>query len=348
MLAYAEETRWYASDSSGMALDPIRGPSESEYSLSIRTTGIKNDYTGASELSQLFKEGVAIKSWLKTFGPGGALSLETYSEGTLIKGERLYDNEGRPSTERLFLDDGRLTEIMYQYVSGRLQYKTVSRGENTSTYIYLYAPDGRLASVKEEGGASIGTSSALSGGDAIWRVLKDGLELRRYDKSGRLILVSVYEAETRVSQESLEWHQGSLERSIVEDRDGTKTTRVYAIDGEARGQETSVIIERNGSLQSSLKKTYDAEGRLKESETMIDGHLRRIGYEYDIEGTLLTKKTFYDGIIESIVITESPLVMIEELYNKGIAFVRVRYEDGRRVLEEILKDGIVVRSRAFE
>ena len=48
------------------------------------------------------------------------------------------------------------------------------------------------------------------------------------------------------------------------------------------------------------------------------------------------------------ILYESAGVRIEEFWDDGAVFARVRYEDGRRVLEEIVQNGVVVRTRKFD
>ncbi len=333
---------WYASDASGMAFDTITGPRDAAYALKVSKSG-------SSERSELFHDGVVIKSWHRSFAEDGMLSREAFSEGDMLIEERLYDERGKLTIERLFLDEGVVEEIAYQYASGRLQSKTTNRsGETPERMVYMYAPDGRLASVNDTKDMSFGTSSAPSGGQAIWRQSQDGLELRRFGQDGRLSSVSVYIAGVLNSNESREWKDGALLRSVVDKKDGTRTTIVFAPDGAAIGQETNVTIEFDGTVQSRINRSYDFKGRLERMETIAKNHVQLVSYEYDQDDTLLSTKTLVDGFIESLVTYASPLVRIEELYSRGVAFVRVRYEDGRRVLEEMLKDGEVVRSKRFE
>ncbi|GAB1454958.1 hypothetical protein MASR2M48_02580 [Spirochaetota bacterium] len=336
-----ESRLWYASDASGMSLERIAGPLGAEYALLVS----KNENT---ERAELYHDGAILKTWHRSYLSGGLLSREAYSEGSVLTEERLYDDEGRLRLERQFFDEGNVEETTYQYASGRLQSKTTSRtGEESSSMVYVYAPGGRLASVRDSRDLSFGYSSSPMGGQSFWREGKDGLELRSYDQAGRLVRVSVYVDAVLKSQESREWQDGTLIQSIVEKDDGTKNTTSYAAEGVAAGLVTSLSIELNGIVQSLVKRDYDFKGRLERVETIANGQVRSSTYEYDSDDTLKITKTFVDGLIESIVSYESPLVHTEELYSRGVAFVRVRYEDGRRVLEEILKDGQVVRSRRF-
>jgi hypothetical protein len=71
-------------------------------------------------------------------------------------------------------------------------------------------------------------------------------------------------------------------------------------------------------------------------------------YTYDPLGTIIVQNDSKDGDLVKVTTYESPTSRIEESWDQGAPFARVRFEDGRKVLEEIIMDGIVVRSRSFE
>jgi len=122
----------------------------------------------------------------------------------------------------------------------------------------------------------------------------------------------------------------------------------YAADGAAAGKPLVLTSEADGAAVSVERRAYDESGRLSTVETTARGRTTLVENAYDEQGALYSTRTSSGGAMISLVRYESPGVRVEELYDAGQAFARVRYEDGRRVLEEILKDGVVVRSRRFD
>lgn len=337
----APQEGWYTSDPAGLALDSIPDPASYEYALHVK----KQDGIFRSEL---FRNGNVIKTWLRTYGASGLLSREAMEQDGILKEEYLYDAQGRPGTERIFLDNGDIEEAAYEYASGRLVSKTTSLGGAIiSKRTYLYAPDGRLALAREASGNESGTSAARSGGSSSWRIGETGLELRTYDATGRLVLISVYKGAEKLSHEVRSWKDGALERVTVETTGGSTTSTEYILSGPARGEIMAILITKGDKPVSAERRAYDEEGRLASVDTSMRGRATVVVYGYVADGALATTTTSIDGALVSVVRHETPAVRVEELYDSGAVFARVRYEDGRRVLEEMLRDGVVIRTRRF-
>jgi len=338
---------WYASDPAGMAFEPIAGFEGHEFALRVTERE-------GSVLSELFKDGSPFKEWIRAYGPGGVLSREAYSREGVIKEESLYDAAGRRVLERFFLDNGTIEETEYEYSSGRLASKATSRGgDPIATVSYFYAPDGRLALTKESTGLSFGTDESRiaggsRGGSSTWRIGPDGLELRRYDSSGRLATIFSYRGAQLASREDRSWKDGRLERSVVESSDGAMTIIEYETEGAAAGEPRTSTRKKDGAVVSAESREYDDEGRVSLIRTSSGAAETVAEYGYGETGELTTVRTSKAGILVSVVRHESATVRVEEFFDSGVAFARVRYEDGRRVLEEILRDGRVVRSRSFK
>lgn len=337
----APEEGLYSSDSAGLALESITDPSGHEYTLRVR----KQD--GAIR-SELFHKDQLAKTWIRTYNATGVLSREAIEEDGLLREELLFDPQGRPDLERIFLDDGHIEETAYEYASGRLVSRTTSLdGETTSKRTYLYAPDGRLALSREESGTESGSSVARSGGSSAWRVGEGGLELRTYNPDGRLVSIAVYSGAERIRHEERSWNDGSLERVTVETKGGSTTSTEYVMSGPARGEIAAVTVSESARTISTERRAYDEKGRLKSAATSLRGREIIISYEYSDEDVLVEAKTSEGGVLASVVRHVTPTVRVEELYDSGALFARVRYEDGRRVLEEMVRDGVVIRTRCF-
>jgi len=332
---------WYSSDPAGLALESILDPAGYEYTLRVR----KQD---AAVSSELFHDGEAVKTWIRTYGSNGFLSREAVEKDGLLKEEFVYDVQGRPSMERIFLDNGAIDETAYEYDSGRLVSRTTTTGGATVLKrTYLYAPDGRLALAREESGSESGTSAARSGGSSSWRIGEAGLELRSYDATGRLVFISIYDGTDRLSQEDHVWKDGTLERVTVVLAGGSTTSTEYVVSGPARGKIAAITVTNSDKSVSKEQRSYNGKGQLASVEMYLRGRESVVTYGYGDNDILASTTTSVEGVLVSVVRHETPTVRVEELYDSGAVFARVRYEDGRRVLEEMLRDGVVTRTRRF-
>jgi len=363
-LAAQVATGWYVSDPSGLAIESTTGPGGAEYALLV--TG-----SGGSFRSELYRDGEAVRAWLRTYGRRGAIVREAMEEGGSIREERLYDGDGQPSLERIFLAGGSVEETAYEYAAGRLVSRTTSRdGAVVSTTSYLYAPDGRLAMARATAGAATGAAAGTAGGRASsaggassgWTLGPLGLELRSYDGDGRLVRVALYVGAEEQRSEERTWAGGRLERVVVTEPSGARTETVYATDGPAAGEIVS-LTERRGDVVAHVElRSYDRDGRLILVERSYGGTGASSGgtgassgaaasttaYEYDGSGELVSATTTVGGEIVTAVRYEPDGARVEESYDSGELFARVRYEDGRRVLEELLERGQVIQTRSFE
>ncbi|MCP5454009.1 MAG: hypothetical protein H7A27_08530 [Spirochaetaceae bacterium] len=343
-LAAQPASGWYVSDPSGLAIEPSDGRGDAEYALLVTESG------GAFR-SELYRDGEAVRAWLRTYGRRGALVREAMEEGGSIREERLYDDAGQPTVERIFLSGGAVEETAYEYASGRLVSKTTSRdGAVAAVTSYLYAPDGRLAMARSTGGAAAGAAPSSS-----WTLGPLGLELRSYDGEGRLVRVSVYVGAEEKRREERSWKGGRVERLVVVESSGTELETVYATDGPAAGKVVSGIERRGGRETRVESRAYDAEGRLVLVETSSGntgtssgGTVTAIVYEYGESGELASASTRIDGELVTVTRYETDGARVEESYDSGELFARVRFEDGRRVLEELFEGGAVIQARRFE
>jgi antitoxin component YwqK of YwqJK toxin-antitoxin module len=333
---------WYESNGSGIALGPVDGPSGARWTLLVASDEHATRMT-------LHQDGVPTRTTLREYGSTGTVERETVEEGVELREESIFDAGGKPSLERRFLPDGVIEETVYEYVDDRLMSKTTRRGDTQiGTVSYVYASDGRLLSARESAGPFYGSGKTANGGSSTWRKGPDGLELRSYDSTGRLVSIRAYDGAILRSSESRTWVDGMLESSIVRLPGGSTTTTMFANSGSAAGKVLSITIERAGKIVSAERMTYEAKGALSRIETVVNGKVSSREYEYDEEGALVVEKRNLDAEQSIVVLYETTTTRIEEAYLKGTLFARVRYEDGRRVKEEIFRDGIIVRSRTFE
>lgn len=276
------------------------------------------------------------------------------AQGTDGGSDQVYDAEGRMTLERTVLEGGAVQETWYRYDGGRLvETSTLLDGAAKRTVKYLYDPLGRLVSTRESGGNSSGSTRNESGTSTSWLQAPDTLELRDYDADGHLVASTRFLLGELQSREERTWQDGVVLRATITNADGTTTVEAYQTSGLARGQLASRSVKSGSTAMLEESRSYDDDGRLAQTRRWTPSGLELLEYAYDAEGALRTERISSGSspTTLSLVVArtyDSPTTYLEESYDAGVLFARVRYQDGRRVLEEILKDGIVVRTRQLQ
>ena len=309
--------QWYTSDRFGVVRDPIPAEqrSEHEYTVSI-------ERAPSLEVQTLHRDGAPIGRTELEYASDVLIQLRRYDAGTLAATEhyRYWANGSLRSVRRVSV--------------------------NGATVEYRYR-DGRLTDE--------------------WVVTPAGRERIRYDDVGRVADRTRWEADEVVEQERREyWGPTAADalRRIVITADGTETVTRYDEAGRALGSQVS----RGGEVESDRERVF-RDGLLVEERETVDGVVRVWRYEY-VSTAADADTTAADGTAtDDTTPPEPPLARIryfendelvkltdytipdysrlETLYRGGEAVLRVYYESERRVLEEVIRDGEVIRTRDF-
>jgi antitoxin component YwqK of YwqJK toxin-antitoxin module len=124
---------------------------------------------------------------------------------------------------------------------------------------------------------------------------------------------------------------------------GNSTETTY----DPKGLPAMISLKKKDKEISRQENRYDEAGRIIEQST-IAGSARGLHMFSYAEGGTLKREEFYEGddLIRTLDYGENQ-AMEEELFADGRVFVRVHYEDGMKVLEEFISDGVVTRQRRF-
>jgi hypothetical protein len=337
------EAQWYASNGVGVlgeAIDPSEAD-DHEYVLHISTdNGI--------EIRQLLHDGDEVNR--TTIERSGITTTETEYEDRVLATRRVYDSEGCLTTEELY-DSGELEEFReYEYAEGRLFRRRVFDADSALLQLdtYAYWSDGSLRSILREDGAV--TEYRYSGGrlDEEWVSRGETEERYVYDRQGRLTDRWLWSAGEITERETREyWGAGpeSPIKSIVIIAGEETTTRGY----DNRGRLVSREVSREGVVVLQRWLAYSGDLLVQEVERE-SGETRTWEYEYvDQE---LDKTTYLEGntvVKVSVHRTESDeFDRIDYIYRNGEVALRAYFTDGRRVKEEVLRDGEVILTRMID
>ena len=124
---------------------------------------------------------------------------------------------------------------------------------------------------------------------------------------------------------------------------------------DERGRLTSERVEESGNLVSELIRTFGEEFLVLEVETGGDGE-RRWEYQYTEEGERERVAYREDGqLVEVRYLVLDPDDVPEdvqadrmtELFNRGEPILRIYYQGRQRLREEVIRNGVVIRTREF-
>ena len=322
---------YYRSNEIGLPLEAVNPVLKGyhEYYLEI-----KNDQH--LRVSTLYREGEEYKKWVLLGGNGEQYREEYYIKGVLVtisylSGSLLYREENFSETGDLEA----ITEILYDGTTPKeILYKN-GKGELIYRDLFSRNSDGRLREVRRtfSDDRIINASFRYSGGALIeqWYGFGEGGVLYRYFDS------ILYREEV--------WG----ESGIAEETD-------YFFEGKILIKAKTTYISSKGSLES----WYNEEGHIVKSERVYPDDRREIteysyyegilsrktkrapgilevwNYYRDDSGTRDIEEYWRNGRLEKKIFYTDPVNYTEEYYIRDKAFLRIYFEEGRKVREESL------------
>ncbi len=291
----------------------------------------------------------AVAQWYESdrFGIAGERidedAPESYEYSLFV--ERSVDSE-----ERSLFQRGVLQEIaLLQFVNDRLQ--SVERrvgDEIVETETYRYWRDGSLRSVVQETDVGRRIEYRYRDGSLYqeWANAPGSSERIDYDSVGRSILRVLWLDNVEAERETREyWGPGSGDplRTVTLVADGTETVRSYDEMGRLLGSSTTAA----GEVQSRIIRVFENGLLVEERDEQSDP--QRL-WRYTYEGDLLVGEHYFEDeeIVRSTRYDSDEADRVESIYTNGEAGLRVYYVNERRIREELLRNGEVIRTRRFE
>ncbi len=251
----------------------------------------------------------------------------------------------------------RRTEL--EHTDGRLVSRRIYRGEELAATEHLrYWADGSLRLMRRIGERGTTVEYRYRDGRLVeeWVDTGTSRERLRYDSVGRLEERTRWDGEELVERETREYWgplAGDMIRRAIIASSDRETTYRYDESGRLLGSTASL----DGALESDRTRRYEEGLLVEERETRgVVERVRR--YEHDDEGILVRERISENGVLVRVVSHGSGEVgdgegalleytRVETLYRDGAETLRVYYRAEQRLLEQIVRDGEVVRTRRF-
>jgi YD repeat-containing protein len=217
---------------------------------------------------------------------------------------------------------------------------------------YSYWRDGTLRSIVKEDRSEVRTEYRYQDGrlEEEWVSRPDEAERFEFDTAGRLVIRELFSENELTEQEvRLYWgsDSASLLKQVVVSAGDEGTTRGY----DERGRLTSERIEESGRFVRELTRVFGEDRLVLEIETDNAGE-SRWEYQYTDNGARESVTFRENGElveVSHLVLDpqEEPADRMTELFNRGQPVLRVYYDGQQRLREEVIRDGVVIRTREF-
>lgn len=350
---------FYRSNAIGMALERIESPDaapDGEYVLEVREErGVDNDGEGEriTTEQQLLREGERV-SRTHSERVDGVVRGERQWEGDELVSERVFDESGMPELEITYEAGEVVERLRFVWRGNRLLeriHESVD-GDELFREKYFYRDDGQVRRVERsfsDGGR--GVSEFLYSGLLLieeWHERDRVSLLVRYDRAGRLALSEERIDGETVLVEHLTYPPSDISRNTpplrserIEPERDTRTVTEYDSEGLARSE------RRIAGERTELEREFEyANGRLsREVRRDASGEEIRT-YEYDGEDNLVLEERRGNGELRRR-IRYANGEAVEERYIDGRLALIIERVDERRVREQVIQDGEVVRERTF-
>jgi len=321
----------FRSNAMGMTLERINHIRRDEFDFILTV-----EKSPEKEVRILWEKDEEIKRWERITLPDG-LEETYYSSGELdtvstynLKGdllkERIY-SEGMVDKTRVYIyENGLLVEII----------ETDSDDTILSTSAFSRSRAGRMQRVVQSfpsGEERISAYTYSSNGIVQeWHGTAEKGDLFRFNSRGETIAEEVWDGADMQRLRRFSYGEGGEYRLTEEDFVNGRTVR------KLYDPEDNLLREfatEKGNLVEDIVNYYE-EGLLAEKVRKLPGLKERWVYEYGSEDEVVKEEYFRNGELKKVIQYTGDNTYYEDLFRRGNAFIRIYYEDERKVKEEVL------------
>jgi hypothetical protein len=340
------ETVYYRSDWVGVALEPIDRYRRNEFEYVLTVVREKTKETRI--LTRSRKEW---KRWEALFDERGEKTGETEYEDGVITARSVFDKNGRLKTEELYTTGELTQKKIYSYSARGIDFVDTldAKGERLYTDEYELDPSGRLRSMRRVYPDNTVAIIHYTYGDGIlvgeWEYREGRITDTKYNEYGQAQYQEEWDKDELVSVKEYSYNKdtGKLEKETEKDASAkTKTDRFYDADGNVTRE---VTVDASGE-PVEVTYVYQDEKKVSMRRKSVIG-VEEWKYFYDAEGALAREEYYRRGLLEMRTVYTDADSWYEEILREETVIIRVYYYKQRKIREEFLQDGKVIRTKEY-
>ena len=336
-------TNYYISDSNGIAYDKIENYRKDEFPWVLSITN-ENNY----ELRILTGVDGEKARW-ETFFSNNIPVSQSYWEMKILK-EKISFEKGKPVSILKTEENGDLIQILFKYTDNKIALMIIQDSEKKiiRTDEILYNQKGFAYGIKSnfaDGHIEFKTEpGVLSNIKNSIKIISGQEYFRNTDQNGNITLELKTENGIILEKITSEYDGKIRKRKIVENV-------IEKIISESIYDDTGRLISQITSYPDKSEKKeeykYDENGNLA-LLLINDGRTyRQIEYFYDETNNLSEEKHLSDGKLEKMVFYPEENKSMEEYYWDNTICAKAWFESGKKIREELFREGEVFYSRVL-
>ncbi|MDA3811129.1 MAG: hypothetical protein PF518_12475, partial [Spirochaetaceae bacterium] len=310
---------------------------------------LKKEYEANREISTLYNNGQEFKNFIRSYNSKGFLSFYSESKNNIPEEEIDFRKDGQIQENRVFLKDGSLNfKLIYVYNENAelLQIDKKDEADNLISSIdYTLRNDGSIRSFNEyeEGNLTHGEIWNSFHGQLYMeqRQTEGKRDIVYYNEDNKVVKILQYDGENLISDEVYEYYSDGTEKLII--KTNFLKSEIIQISKNVDGLIIREEKFRSDLLLYVIRYSYSA-GNLVLKEKSGSGLREKWLYTYENDqikkedyykqGVLVQKKKYTDPDTNSYII---------ELYNNDEIFMNLIYEDDKKIREEFIEGGRIIR-----
>ncbi|GAB6089509.1 hypothetical protein [Spirochaeta dissipatitropha] len=266
---------------------------------------------------------------------------------------RFYNSSGAMLLELAFQGEHQLYLDIFEYRGTQLQQvsRFDSHGEVEYRDSFVYRDEGALRQVERRypDGTSRSSQYSFHSGvlrDELHRLPDGSMLLVRFDSGGRINQERIIRNETIVEQTVFHYENSAIRQPLRSETDLFERNRRIL-----RNYEAGLIVSEMEYAGNDLLKEsgweYSEERRIIRRWTEKAGQREVREFAYAEDGSLSEERLLIDSELQEIRSYEGQSEILE-MYRRSEAVLRVYFSEGRRIREEVLHAGEIIRVREFE
>lgn len=346
LLPLAAEPVYYRSNWVGIAMEPINRVrlDEFEYVLAV-------DRSGDTTIKTLYRKQKAWKRWEIVADSRGRRVEEREYENNALTSRSTFDHKGRVKIEYRYIKAALDQRLVYAYSARGVDFVVTYDAHDTLLYTdeYQLAPSGRLRSMRRVFPDDSVAVIHFTYGESImvgeWEYRNGRVLDTQYNGNGQAQHREEWDGDTLLSVKDYEYdpQTGALTRETEKHLDdGTQHVSYY----DGKGNLTRETEGKNNEPPVELSYGYQDGRRISTRKKSSIG-VEEWKFNYNAEGKLTSEEYYRRGFLQMRTVYTDPDSWYEEIFHDDEVIIRVYFVKEKKIREEFLQDGQVVRTREY-